>query len=1035
MQPPLPKASLKLAILVPLTLSLVALGMAFIYYFSLQEEGYTKNFVDGSFASSQKAYKAAMEGDTEKLATATDLLMRDPALIHAMQKRDRAELLQHSLPIFERLRTQYRVSHIYFHAPDRVNFLRVHQPERHGDKIDRVSAKQAESTGKPASGLELGPLGTFTLRVVFPWHAQGRLIGYIELGEEIEHLIDRLNALNGTDLHITIDKQHLKQQDWRAGMAMLSRQAEWNLLQESVITYRPKKALTKTILSLLAEAHTHSHTRIKTSDGERVLQSLSVPLFEMGGREVGHMLMVKDMTDLATENRRHTWAMGWFGFAVGGMLLALFYFITGRVEKRLDTSRLALLDSEKRFRSLVESVSDWIWEIDTDWRYTYASPKVKEILGHAPADILGKTPFDLMPADEARRLAERFVAIAGERKPFTALENNNLHKDGHIVVLETSGVPVFDEHGTFRGYRGVDRDITERKRAEAALHESTQRLALHFQQTPLAVIEWNTAFEVADWNPAAEAIFGYTKTEAMGRHATELIVPDEARLHVDGLWHALLEKREGGFRSANKNVTKQGKTIVCEWYNTPLIDENKRVIGVVSLAQDVTELQEAERRLHYLGYYDGLTGLPNRTLFQDRLSQAITAAERRQKIVGLMLLDLDHFKVVNDTLGHEVGDALLKTAAARLLGCLRNDDTVARMGGDEFAIALADVANVEDIALIAQKILDEFVKPFHAGGNELFISCSIGITLSPFDGSDTQALIRNADSAMYQAKDSGRNNFRFYSAEMTSQAERRLAMATGLRHALERGEFFLDYQPQLDLATGGIAGVEALIRWRHPERGLVPPAEFIPVAEESGLIVPIGEWVLRTACRQARAWQDQGLPNLRVAINLSARQFKQANLVALLKSILAETRLEPSLLELEITESLLLDGADAMVAATLAEFKLLDITLAIDDFGTGYSSLSYLKRFPIDKLKIDQSFVRGIGSNSEDASLVRAIIAIAKSLNMKVIAEGAEQDAQFDFLRGHACDYLQGYFFSPPVAAERIVDLVRQNQAAATNDR
>ncbi|TCS73803.1 PAS domain S-box-containing protein/diguanylate cyclase (GGDEF)-like protein [Sulfuritortus calidifontis] len=1019
----LPKVSLKFAILAPLTLSLTALVAIFTYSFARQEEAFTRDFVDGAFAATQRAYASAMADETEKLSTALALIVRDAGLARAMQRQDRALLLQHSQPTFDYLRRESGITHFYFHTPDRINFLRVHQPERFGDKIDRYTAIKAEASGQPAAGLELGPLGTFTLRVVFPWYQDGRLIGYVELGQEIEQILGRISSLTGIDLYLTIDKRHLSRKDWQAGMAMLGRTEEWDMLREAVVTYRPETVSADTTRKLLAHDLSHAHNRTKVTSGDQVLQALTLPIGDVSGREVGHLLMARDITNLNKNNRQQTLIVGSIGLAIGGGLLGLFSLLIGRVERRLADSTAALLESEQRFRTLVESVNDWIWEIDADWRYVYVSPKVEEILGYKPDEILGLRPFDLMPPSEAEQLSRRFEAIAAEGKPFTSMENRNLHKDGRLVILETSATPIFREDGSLCGYRGVDRDVTERWLAKEALDQTTQRLNRHFQQTPLAVIEWDADFRVLDWNPSAEAIFGYTKAETIGRHAMELIVPESATDHVAKVWGELLGQG-GGFRSSNENVTKSGKIITCEWYNTPLVDDNGRVIGVASLAQDITEQRQAEQRLNHLAYYDALTSLPNRALFQDRLGQAIATASRHQKLVGVMLMDLDQFKVINDTLGHETGNALLQAVADRLKHCLRESDTVARLGGDEFAIALTDISTIEDVVQIAQKVLDEFVCPFTIAGKELFVSASIGITLYPFDGSDASLLLRNADSAMYHAKDCGRKTFQFYSAEMTARVEKRLTMETELRHALERGELELHYQPQLDIATGRIVGMEALVRWRHPQKGMMPPAEFIPIAEESGLIVPIGEWIMRTACRQAMAWQAQGLPELQLAINLSARQFKP-ELAGLVKEVLAETGLPARCLELEITESLFIEGTDSETASILAHLKALGVSLAIDDFGTGYSSLSYLKCLPVNKLKIDQSFVQGISSNPEDASLVKAIIAIARSLNLRVIAEGVETEAQLHYLREHGCDYMQGYYYSRALPAGAFVELVK----------
>ena len=504
----------------------------------------------------------------------------------------------------------------------------------------------------------------------------------------------------------------------------------------------------------------------------------------------------------------------------------------------------------------------------------------------------------------------------------------------------------------------------------------------------------------------------------------ELILPESVRPHVAQIWESLLTG-QGGFRSTNENITKDGKIIYCEWYNTQLVATDGRVIGVSSLAQDVTDQKLATERISYLAYHDDLTGLPNRSLFKDRLSQAFIGANQKERIVGIMLMDIDYFKVVNDTLGHAVGDLLLPAVAKRLTGCFRLSDTVARFGGDEFAVVLEDIAHVDEVVHMAQQVVDNFTEPFDILGHELFVTFSLGITLYPFDDGNVENLLRNADSAMYAAKAAGRNCYRFYAAAMTERVTQYLALQTGLRRALDKEEFFLHYQPQLEFESNRITGVEALVRWQDPDNGTISPAQFIPVAEETGLIVPIGEWVLRTACLQAKAWQEQGLPCVRMAVNLSARQFKDPRFPRRVLEILNEIGLAPQYLELEITEGILVDGLES-VSAVLQNIKQAGIMISLDDFGTGYSSLSYLKRFPIDKIKIDQSFVHDVLTDLNDASLVRAIIAMARALRLTVIAEGVETQGVCDFLRAEGCDEIQGYHIARPMPAERVADLILQ---------
>jgi diguanylate cyclase (GGDEF)-like protein/PAS domain S-box-containing protein len=463
-------------------------------------------------------------------------------------------------------------------------------------------------------------------------------------------------------------------------------------------------------------------------------------------------------------------------------------------------------------------------------------------------------------------------------------------------------------------------------------------------------------------------------------------------------------------------------------------------LRLAGTTQDITERKQIEDQIRFLAYYDGLTRLPNRALFMERLNQALSGAQRQGRPLAMLFLDLDRFKRINDTLGHTVGDRLLQAVSERLKKCLRSTDTiargdplastdtVARLGGDEFIVTITDIARGEDAAKIARRILESLNDPFKLEEHEVFITGSIGISLFPHDGQDVETLLKNADSAMYHAKDAGRATYQFYNASMNASALQRLAMENSLRKALERQEFVLHFQPLMDVATGRIIGAEALVRWRHPELGMVSPGDFIPLAEETGLIMPLGEWVVRAACAQGRAWRDEGFGEMIMAVNLSGRQFRQQPLVHTVAEILKTTGFDPRSLELEITESILVQSVEDTIT-TLRRLKEMGVGVSVDDFGTGYSSLTYLKRFPIDTLKIDQSFTRGIATDPGDGAITAAIIAMADGLKMKVIAEGVETAEQRDCLRQKGCRFMQGFLFSRPVPVEQFRDLLEKQAA------
>ncbi len=442
----------------------------------------------------------------------------------------------------------------------------------------------------------------------------------------------------------------------------------------------------------------------------------------------------------------------------------------------------------------------------------------------------------------------------------------------------------------------------------------------------------------------------------------------------------------------------------------------------VALGLSMENLRQKETILH-LAYHDALTDLPNRTLFEDRLTVALAQAHRRNQMLPVMFLDLDRFKQVNDMAGHAMGDKLLRSVAERLAGLVREGDTVARVGGDEFTLLSPEVAGVEDTVEIAERVLKVFQQPWALDGHEFHVTTSVGIAMYPNDGEDAESLLRNADTAMYRAKEQGRNNYQLYTPAMNARIAERLAVENSLRHGLVSGEFAVHYQPQVNIDTGQIVGAEALVRWQHPERGLVLPAEFIPVAEETGLIVPLGEWVLRTACAQNRAWQEAGLPPLRVAVNLSARQFQQRDLKSMVAQVLGETGLDPHCLQLEITEGVAMQDAEFTITM-LRELRGMGIQIAIDDFGTGHSSLSYLRRLPIDVVKIDRSFVCDLTTDPNDAAIASTIVAMAHNLKLRVIAEGVETEEQLTFLKEQQCDEFQGYLFSKPVPAEKLEKIV-----------
>jgi diguanylate cyclase (GGDEF)-like protein/PAS domain S-box-containing protein len=553
----------------------------------------------------------------------------------------------------------------------------------------------------------------------------------------------------------------------------------------------------------------------------------------------------------------------------------------------------------------------------------------------------------------------------------------------------------------------------DRKRAAEALRESEGRFRTLAETAPSAIFIYQGAGFIYA-NASMAALTGYAREELESMNLWDMVHPDYKDL-IRGRGLARLRGDEAPTSYQFKIVRKDGEE---RWvdFSAAVIDVGGRP-AVLGTAFDITKRKEAEEQIKNLAYHDALTGLPNRLLFNDRLSVAVAQAHRQGYRLAIFFLDVDRFKVINDSLGHSLGDRLLQGVARRLQASVREGDTVARLGGDEFILLLPALNRAEDVAKVAEKILDSLKLPFRLEGRELYVTASMGISLYPDDGADAEALIKNADTAMYRAKEQGRDNYQMYTPAMNASAVERLGLENSLRKALARDELELFYQPLLDLGTGRVHGVEALLRWRHPERGLLSPAEFMPLAEVTGLILPIGPWVLRTACARARAWQDLGHPHLSMAVNLSARQFQQPDLVAQVKRALEETGLPPRCLDLEITETNAMQNAEGTIH-TLRELKALGVRISIDDFGIGYSSLNYLKRLPIDTLKIDQSFVRDITTDPDDAAIATAVIALAHTLKLRVVAEGVETQEQLAFLAARHCDRMQGYLFSRPLQSQ-----------------
>lgn len=815
------------------------------------------------------------------------------------------------------------------------------------------------------------------------------------------------------------------------------------------------------------------------------------------------------------------------------------------------SAQQALRDSEQRLAAIIASSPLAIVTIDLSGAVLTWNAAAERIFGWPAEEVLGRALPAAVPApqDEFARLHRRVAA--GES--LLNIELKRVRRDGTPIEVSLSTAPIFDGQAAISGIVAVFEDITERQhatreRARLSVERDAllDRLRTQIDSSPIAILTLDLDFQVLDWNPAAERMFGYTRDEVVDHNAYELIIPQDARDTVREVVRSMAALKQT-VPGINSNITKSGRRIVCEWYNTPLLDASGSVVGLMAMAvevteriraeermklwtkvlessaegimisdaagrivtvnhaftritgfqpqeavgqditlarsdqhepefyealwatlradghwegeiwsrrrngeaypqwisitavhneqnevthyvglfSDITERKKAEERIQHLAHYDALTNLPNRLLLAERFAQAAEHARAESGRLALLFLDLDRFKEVNDSFGHDTGDNLLRDVADRLRRCMRGSDTVARMGGDEFIVLLPGVNSGDDAVRVIRKFLNELHKPLNVHGHQFTVTASIGVTLYPGDGQDLGTLIKNADIAMYQAKASGRNAYRFFSPEMNLRILETLTMENNLRRALANEELVLHFQPQINMRSGRLVAMEALVRWQRPAMGLILPNEFIPLAEERGLIVPIGHWVLQSACAQNRRWQEQGYPPLPVTVNLSALQFQRPDFVDTVSQVLADAGLDPSYLELELTESIIMRSPDA-AAEKLHQLRALGIRISIDDFGTGYSSLNYLRRFPLDKLKIDQSFVKDMIENASATNIVSAIIGLARSLRLEVVAEGVETAEQQTMLATLGCDEIQGYHFSPPVPADSAVQFLSQ---------
>ncbi|MCX8129982.1 MAG: EAL domain-containing protein [Clostridia bacterium] len=770
-----------------------------------------------------------------------------------------------------------------------------------------------------------------------------------------------------------------------------------------------------------------------------------------------------DHSDYYKESLKQKWIAGFVIVAV--LIFVLVVIIQRYIEflrKRIRGATRELLKQKNFLNSIVDNANIMIVIWDMEGNLIKFNKFSEARTGFREEEVLGQKWFDvIIPRDIYNEMIDAFERI---KKGELAVNHENpiLCKDGRLIDILWNNSILYDASGNQEVVISTGVDITDRKKTERKLMESFEALeAAHeelsateeelksnyfeLQKSRDALSESEERYRLAvegsndalwDFDVLTNRLFisargkqiaGYSKDEELENEMfIELIHPDDKAKYLQYM-RSFFTGKEKSAQLEYRIISQDGNTVWVLSRGKGIWDSSGKLVRVAGSFMDITIRKEAEREIHQLAYYDTLTHLPNRVLLIDRLNMVLAESKRNKNMGALLYLDLDNFKTINDTQGHAFGDELLKKISDKLKYCVREYDTVARLGGDEFVILQPRINAADDAVRLAGRIISAIQEPWVISGRDYYITCSIGITIYPNDGKDGPTLLKNADMAMYTAKELGRNNYQLYEKNMNVRIMEKLVMENDMRRAIDRNEFVVFYQPQIDIATGAITGVEALIRWVHPEHGMIPPLKFIPLAEETGLVITIGEWVLRTACKQNRKWRSEGIENLNMAVNLSARQFQQKDLVEMISRVLEETGMTPELLELEITESIAMQDLNYTMTV-LNSLRDMGIRVSLDDFGTGYSSLNYLKNLPISTLKIDKHFVQEITNNSKEEAIAKAVISMAHSMMLSVTAEGVETVDQLTFLKEQGCDKVQGYFFSKPLPAEELEALLKQDR-------
>jgi len=926
-------SNIRQQLLIPFALSLfiILLGIQIILHFYQNDE--QRDYAHALNTELNKSFRYAVKNEAEEIYGFLNFIKNSNEIKRAWLTKNKEDLLDISLPVFQHLNKNHYITHFYYHNLDATNFLRVHYPEKNGDLIDRATLHKTIKTAGPAAGIEFGTLGQFVLRVVVPWELNGELVGYLELGKEIDHILEHLSLIHGYQLALSVSadfikKHKLDQTERFSDKANSSKTSNGFQVINQTFTNTPSPVLN------FIDDDIDDSIVFKNEVSSYLISSITIQDFS--AENVGKLTYFYDMGDFEENHKSLSWRMLAINMFAGLILLIFYYLYSGRINKTLQQN-YSMLNNEINERKEIE------------------------------LELLRNT-------DQLEELIEdRSARLAESKKMYRTL---------------------FD------------------KTADALL-----------------LIEGNKYIEC---NQATLNMLGYeTKEELYNTHPSSLspeFQPDgQSSEKKADLMIATAFKRSS-HRFEWEFIRKNGEVFPVEVLLTAIPFEGEQLLHVVW--RDITERKKAEKEINYRAYYDSLTKLPNRQLLIDRLEQSVKASRRRKNYNALLFIDLDRFKTINDSLGHSIGDLLLKETARRIKSCIREEDTAARFGGDEFVILLKQLGNEQEHASliaerIAQCIQKQFTLPFKLDNNEFYITSSIGINIFPLGDESIEDIIKFADTAMYSGKESGRNKITFYLSKMHDTVLKRLLLEKDLRQAIKDGQLEVYYQPQMD-NNSEIVGIEALTRWKHPVHGYVSPEEFIAIAEDSGMILDVGEFVLHQAIKDTLSLQNNDCMPIPLSINISPHQFRHPSFIDQISQIMQQYNLKHQYLTLEVTESIIINNL-AETTEKFEHLRNLGIRISLDDFGTGYSSLSYLKRLPLDEIKIDKSFVFDVFINSHNALLVQTIINIADQFGLDIVAEGVETEEQLNFLKQHNCKIYQGYYYSQPLPLEQLKMFLQNN--------